>query len=217
MKVLIACEFSGTVRDAFARRGHNAWSCDLLPTEKPGQHIQGDVLDYLDEGWDLMVAHPPCTYLTNSGERWMKNNPERWEQRRAAVAFVKALWNAPIPRVAIENPVGHLSSAFQLPSQIIQPFHFGDPEWKTTCLWLRGLPRLRATKQVVPDMTVGGGKRPGRIASRLHRLSPSPDRWKLRSLTYSGIADAMAEQWGNPSYEAAVIEQLPLFAEMEAA
>lgn len=196
MKVLIACEFSGTVRDAFAARGHDAWSCDLLPTEKPGQHIIGDVLDVLNLGWDLMIAHPPCTYLANSGERWLKNNPERQQKRKEAVEFVRALWGSPISRVAIENPVGHLSTAFMPPSQKIQPFYFGDPEWKTTCLWLRGLPPLMFTNKVMPDMTIGGGVRPGRLSSRLHRLSPSPDRWKERSRTYQGIAEAMADQWG---------------------
>ena len=214
MKVLIACEFSGTVRDAFARRGHNAWSCDLLPTEKPGQHIQGDVLDYLGEGWDLMVAHPPCTRLTNSGVRWLHVPPpgrtvdEMWAELKAAAAFFVALLNAPIPRRAIENPIPHkyaMSLIGRRYDQIIQPYEFGHGETKATCLWLVGLPRLRPTN-VVRER-----------AARVHRLPPSPDRWKLRSLTYSGIADAMAEQWGNPDYEAAVIEQLPLFAEMEVA
>lgn len=197
MRVLVACEFSGTVRDAFIARGHDAWSCDLLPTEKPGQHIIGDVREVLNLGWDLMVAHPPCTYLANSGERWLKGNPERQQKRKEAVEFVKLLWGASIPRIAIENPVGHLSTAFMLPSQKIQPFYFGDPEWKTTCLWLRGLPPLMFTNQVIPDMTTGGGKKPGRISSKLHRLSPSKDRWKERSRTFPGFANAMAEQWSS--------------------
>lgn len=196
MRVLIACEFSGIVRDAFAANGHDAWSCDLLSTEKPGQHILGDVLEVLNMGWDLMIAHPPCTYLANSGERWMRNNPERRRKRVEAVEFVRSLWNAPIERVAIENPVGHLSTAFMPPSQKIQPFYFGDPEWKTTCLWLRGVPPLMFTGKVMPDMTEGGGAKPGRITSHIHRLSPGPDRWKERSRTFPGFAKAMAQQWG---------------------
>lgn len=216
VKVLVACEFSGIVRDAFAARGHDAWSCDLLPTEKPGQHIIGDVLEVLGLGWDLMIAHPPCTYLANSGERWMKNNPERQEKRKEAVEFVRALWNAPIPRVAIENPVGHLSTAFMPPGQKIQPFYFGDPEWKTTCLWLRGLPPLMFTNQVMPDMTLGGGVKAGRISSRLHRLSPSPSRWKERSRTFPGFAQAMAEQWDAVAVDRMFnAAQLPLIAMAE--
>lgn len=197
MRVLVACEYSGTVRDAFIRRGHDAVSCDLLPTESPGPHHQGNVLDIINDGWDLMIAHPPCTYLTNSGERWLKDNPERKQQRLDAVSFVKAIWSAPIKSIAIENPVGHLSSAFMKPHQIIQPFHFGHPDWKTTCLWLKNLPPLFATDFVIPEEKLCGGKKPGRVTSRLHRLPPGPDRWKERSRTFQGIADAMADQWGN--------------------
>lgn len=195
LRVLVACEFSGIVRDAFAARGHDAWSCDLLPTERPGQHIIGDVLEVLGLGWDLMIAHPPCTYLANSGERWLKNNPERQQARKDAVEFVRALWDSPIARVVIENPVGHLSTAFMKPSQKIQPFFFGDPEYKTTCLWLRGVPPLMFMNQVMPDVTVGGGKKPGRISSRIHRLPPGQDRWRERSRTFPGFAKAMAAQW----------------------
>jgi hypothetical protein len=195
MKVLAACEFSGIVREAFTALGHNAWSCDLLPSEIAGQHIQGDVLEILNQEWDLMLAFPPCTYLTNSGERWLKGNPERQKLRHQAVEFVKALWTAPIPKICIENPVGHLSTAWQKPSQKIQPFYFGHPEYKTTCLWLKGLPPLLYTGKVMPDMTEGGGKKPGRISSRIHRMGPGPDRQKERARTFTGIAEAMARQW----------------------
>ena len=197
MNVLVACEFSGIVRDAFRARGHNAWSCDLLPTEKhPEWHYESDVLDILNHGWDLMIAHPPCTYLCNSGVRWLKNNPERQKLREQAVEFVKTLWAAPIPKVCIENPIGHLSTSWMKPSQIIQPFDHGHPDWKSTCLWLRGIPLLQPSNIVFPEQITGGGNKPGRISSRLHRLPPSEDRWKLRSKTYEGIAKAMAEQWG---------------------
>lgn len=179
----MACEFSGTVRDAFISRGHDAVSCDLLPTDKPGPHIQGDVLRVLGDGWDGMIAHPPCTRLTVAGARWFKGK----EQEQAeAIAFVEALWNAKIPRIAIENPIGVLSTRSKLgkPTQIIQPWQFGHGETKATCLWLKGWPAL------VPTNIVEGRE------ARIHRLPPSADRWKMRSLTYQGIADAMASQWG---------------------
>ena len=196
MRVLVACEFSGTVRDAFNALGHEAVSCDLLPSETAGTHYQGDIFDISFYEWDLIIAHPPCTYLANSGERWMKNNPERQEQRILAVEFVKRIWNQDCPRIAIENPIGHLSTAWQKPSQIIQPFQYGHPEWKSTCLWLKGLPELKFTNLVEPDQKRGGGKKHGRISSRLHRLPPSAERQKERSRTYQGIALAMATQWG---------------------
>jgi hypothetical protein len=180
--VLVACEFSGTVREAFRARGHDAVSCDLLPSERPGPHVQDDVLGVLADGWDLMVAHPPCTHLAVSGARWFKN--KRQEQAEA-LDFVRALMAAPIPRIAVENPVSVISSAIRKPDQVIQPWQFGHGETKATCLWLKGLPKLTPTNVV-----------PGRTA-RLHRLAPSPDRWKERSRTYQGIADAMAEQWGS--------------------
>ena len=183
MRVLVACEFSGTVRDAFARRGHDAWSCDLLPTERPGQHIEGDALDVLGDGWDLMVAHPPCTHLAVSGARWFPQKRADGRQQ-AALDFVRALLDAPIPRIALENPVSVISSHIRKPDQTIQPWQFGHGEVKRTCLWLKNLPELRPTKVVE-----------GREA-RVHKLTPSEDRWKLRSVTYQGIADAMAEQWG---------------------
>lgn len=182
MRVLVACEFSGTVRDAFAARGHDAWSCDLLPTEKPGQHYQGDVLDLLDPSWDLMIAHPPCTHLAVSGSRWFK---EKVAEQLDALDFVRALMSAPIPRIAIENPISVISSKIRKPDQIIQPWQFGHGETKATCLWLRGLPKLQPTNIVK-----------GREA-RVHRMPPGPNRWKERSRTFQGIADAMAQQWGS--------------------
>lgn len=196
MRVLVACEYSGVVRSAFQARGHTAVSCDLLPTDNPhGWHVQGDALRILDHGWDLMVCHPPCTFLTNSGERWMKDNPERQEQRRQAVEFVRALLAAPIPRIALENPIGHLSTAIRKPDQIIQPWMFGHGETKSTCLWLKGLPKLIPTNLV-------DGREP-----RVHRMPPSADRWKLRSTTYAGIGAAMADQWGSR-----LVEQLEIAA-----
>ena len=182
MRVLVACEFSGIVRDAFAARGHDAWSCDLLPTERPGQHIQGDVLkDVEAKGWDLLVAHPPCTYLAVSGARWFK---ERRAEQHDALQFVRYLLEWPCPRIALENPVSIISTAIRKPDQIVQPWQFGHPEVKATCLWLKGLPKL------VPTNVVEGR------TARVHREPPSPERWKNRSRTYQGIADAMAEQWG---------------------
>lgn len=197
MRVLVACEFSGAVRRAFRELGHEAWSCDLLPAEDGSEfHIRDDALWTIRlHKWDLMIAHPPCTYLTNSGERWLKDNPERQQLREEALAFVLALWNAPIEQIAIENPIGHLSTAWMRPHQIIQPYQFGHPEWKSTCLWLKNIPPLYPTHCIEPDATVGGGKKPGRISSRLHRLPPSPERQRERSRTYPGIADAMAAQW----------------------
>lgn len=181
MKVLVACEFSGIVREAFAKRGHNAWSCDVLPTEQPGQHITADVLSILGQGWDLMIAHPPCTYLAVSGARWWAG---RQQEQRDAIAFVSALLDAPIPQIAIENPIGRLSTAIRKPDQIIQPWQFGHGETKATCLWLKNLPPLLPTNLV-----------PGRD-DRIHKMSPSPNRWRERSRTYPGIAQAMANQWG---------------------
>lgn len=181
MKVLVACEFSGTVRTAFEQAGHDAVSCDLLPSEIPGQHYQGDVRDILHDGWDMMIAHPPCTHLAVSGARWFKEKAHEQEQ---ALEFVKELMQAPISKKCIENPVSIISSRIKKPSQIIQPWQFGHGETKKTCLWLDGLPQLQ------PSNIVGG-----RI-NRVHRMPPGPDRWKERSRTYPGIAQAMAEQWG---------------------
>ena len=180
MRVLIACEFSGIVRDAFALRGHDAWSCDLLPTEIPGKHIEGNVLDVLEDGWDLMIAHPPCTDLAVSGARWFK---DKTEEQAQAIDFFMALIEAPIPRIAAENPISIMSTRYRKPDQIIQPWQYGHGETKATCLWLKGLPKLTPTDVV-----------DGR-AQRVHRLPPGPNRWKDRSRTFPGIAKAMAEQW----------------------
>lgn len=183
MKVLIACEFSGVVRDAFIRRGHVAVSCDLLPTENdPGRHYQGDVRKFISPYWDLMIAHPPCTHLAVSGARWFKD--KRAEQEEA-LQFVRDLMSAEIERVCIENPVSIISSRIRKPDQIIQPWQFGHGETKATCLWLKNLPKL------VPTNIVEGR------TPRVHHASPGPDRWKERSRTLQGIADAMAEQWGS--------------------
>jgi hypothetical protein len=182
LRVLIACEFSGLVRDAFLARGHDAMSCDILPTERPGPHHQGDVLDILGDDWDLLIAHPPCTHLASSGARWFC---EKVQEQAAALQFVQRLLDATIPRIAVENPISVISSRIRPPDQIIQPWQFGHGETKSTCLWLKGLPRLRPTDVV-----------DGREA-RIHHMPPSDNRWRERSRTYTGIAEAMAEQWGN--------------------
>lgn len=182
-RILIACEFSGIVRDAFAARGHDAWSCDLLPSERPGQHLQCDVFNQLYRShWDLLIAFPPCTHLAVSGARWFKDKAE--EQKKALV-LVWRLLNAPIERIALENPISVISTRIRKPDQIIQPWQFGHGEIKATCLWLKSLPKLQPTNVV-----------DGRHA-RVHREPPSPDRWKNRSRTLQGIAHAMAEQWGS--------------------
>lgn len=203
MRVLVACEFSGIVREAFRKRGHDAWSCDLLPTEIPGQHIQGDVLELLGEGWDLMIAHPPCTYLSNAGACWLfrgkKLNEDRYALGIKAKEFFMKFINAPIPLIAVENPVP--SSIYKLPkySQIIQPFQFGQPYSKKTCLWLKGLPNLQPTKIITENIIqwVNGGskKADGTHRSPNARASTFRDS-KTKSKTFQGIADAMAEQWG---------------------
>lgn len=192
MRVLIACEFSAVVRDAFARRGHDAWSCDLLPTAAPGQHFQCDVRDVLDYGWDLMVAHPECTYLCSSGLHWNHRVPGRSEQTEAALRFVRLLLDAPIPRIALENPIGCISSRIRKPDQIIQPYQFGHPESKATCLWLKNLPPLEPTNVLALPAR---GRWDNQTASGQNRLAPSADRWKIRATTYTGIAEAMAAQW----------------------
>lgn len=184
MRVLVACEFSGTVRRAFAARGHDAWSCDLLPADDgSAQHIQGDVSGVLGDGWDMMIGHPPCTDLAVSGARHFAAKIADGRQGRA-LDFVRLLMDAPIPQIAIENPISVISSHIRKPDQVIQPWQFGHGETKATCLWLKNLPKLRPTNIV-----------DGRD-NRIHRMPPGPDRWKLRSVTYSGIADAMADQWG---------------------
>ena len=196
MRVLVACEFSGIVRDAFAARGHDAWSCDLLPSERPKLwHIQGDVLDVIHEGWDLIIAHPPCTYLTIAANGWHARRPERQGLRENAAAFFMALYDAPAPHVAVENPVGVMSTLFRKPDQVVQPWQFGHETRKATCFWLRGLPLLKPTKIVEPE-TVKGTSPKGKKYYSLNWLPANADRWKIRSRTFQGIADAMADQWG---------------------
>lgn len=199
MRVLMACEFSGTIREAFKKLGHDAWSCDLLDTEIPGNHIVGDVLSILNDGWDLMVAHPPCTYLTNAGVRHLHENVTSKNGKRAkiygkarmdamvdAAEFFNKLFNAPIPKICVENPIPHKYARDIIGkyTQIIQPWQFGHGETKATCLWLKNLPNLKPTNIVT-------GREP-----RIHKMGPSKDRWKERSRTYSGIAEAIATQWG---------------------
>ena len=196
MRVLVACEYSGIVRDAFAALGHDAWSCDLLPTERPGKHIHGDVRHYTADGWDLLIAHPPCTYLSRAGYHWcnrpdsapgvlpLKGRP-RLEAMEEARDFFNGLLHASVPRICVENPLPIVHARLPAPTQTIQPWQFGHGETKATCLWLKNLPPLTPTNIV-----------DGR-ANRVHHMSPGPNRWKERSRTYSGIAVAMAWQWGN--------------------
>jgi hypothetical protein len=198
MRVLVACEFSGTVRDAFLRRGHYALSCDLLPctSQTPGDHYEGDVRDVLDDGWDLMIAHPPCTYLSVSGMHWTVRGLRDPQLTEDALEFVRLLLNAPIKQIALENPVSVISSRIRKPDQIIAPYEFGHDASKKTCLWLKNLPQLRATEIIKPRI-INGKKRWGnQTDSGQNKLTPSADRWKLRSKTYEGIAEAMATQWG---------------------
>ena len=196
MRVLIACEFSGVVRDAFLRRGHKAISCDLLPTETPGPHIQGDVLEVLKvEKFDLMIAHPPCTYLSVSGLHWNNKISGRKEKTAEALDFVAQLWNSHVPRICIENPVGCLSTYFNKPTQIIQPYEFGHDASKKTCLWLKDLPKLIGRHYIQPRIVDGKPRWSNQTNSGQNRLGPSANRWKLRSVTYQGVADAMAAQW----------------------
>jgi hypothetical protein len=196
MKVLVACEFSGTVRDAYARRGHDAWSCDIIPSESPGNHFQCDVLSVLDRGWDLMIAHPPCTHLAISGSRWF---PKKIKEQQDAIDFVLALLNAPIKMIALENPVGVIGTVVRPADQIIQPWMFGDEAQKTTCLWLKNLPPLRPTKIVSR----------GEFIQHSNTTMPKwyDDTWDLppeqrkkeRARTFKGIAEAMASQWCRPT------------------
>lgn len=181
MRVLVACEYSGRVRDAFIKNGHDAMSCDLLPTEADGPHYCGDIRDVIDDTWDLMIAHPPCTHLAVSGSRWFKN--KRAEQDEA-LQFVRLLMSAKIEMIAIENPISVISSRIRKPDQIIQPWQFGHGETKATCLWLKNLPKL------IPTDIVDGRE------ARVHKMPPGPNRWKDRSRTYLGVAAAMADQWG---------------------
>ena len=195
MRVLVACEYSGTVRDAFIAAGHEAMSCDLLGTDAPGPHYQGDVRDVLDYPWDLMIAHPPCTHLSVSGSRHFDRKRLQGLQQSAA-SFFLMLSKAPIHRIAIENPVCVMSTLWRKPDQTIQPYHFGHDASKATCLWLKNLPPLRPTGFVEPRMVDGRPRWANQTDSGQNNLSPSEDRWKIRSETFSGIAQAMADQWG---------------------
>jgi len=193
MRVLVACEYSGAVRDAFIRAGHYAASCDLLPSESLlGDHYQCNVMDIIDHGWDLMVAHPPCTYLSVSGMHWTTRGLRDPKLTEDALDFVKLLMDAPIERIAVENPVSIISSRIRKPEQIIQPWWFGHDASKKTCLWLKNLPLLTPTNKLEGDNKT---RRANQTASGQNKLPPSADRWKLRSMTYPGIADAMAQQW----------------------
>lgn len=184
MRILICCEFSGTVRNAFSKLGHDVWSCDLEKTETPGNHYQGDVMDIINDGWDMMIAHPPCTHLAVSGARHFEEKRKDGRQKEGIDFFMQMI-NAKIPMIAVENPICIMSSIYRKPDQIIQPWQFGHGETKATCLWLKNLPLLK------PTNIVDGREQ------RIHKMPPGPNRWKERSKTFQGIADAMAEQWGN--------------------
>ena len=213
MKVLIACECSGTIREAFAAQGHYAWSCDLQPSDRAGNHIQDNVLNHLNDGWDMMIAHPPCTRLAICANKWYKPEystrfPNIHEERVRAVEFFMAFANAPIEKICIENPVGIMSSRWRKSDQIIQPFEFGHPEPKKTCLWLKNLPKLQATCHVTPEYFVSkSGKR---LATWYYMPSQTPERQKMRSVTFQGIADAMANQWGTKQLTGNIEQQLYL-------
>lgn len=196
MKVLVACEYSGKVRDAFIKIGHDAVSCDLLPTDSQGPHYQCDVFDIINDGWDLMIAHPPCTYLSVSGMHWTTRGLRDPKLTEDALEFVQRLLDAPIDRIALENPISVISSRIRKPDQIITPYQFGHDASKKTCLWIKNLPLLKSTDMIEPRI-INGKKRWGnQTDSGQNKLAPSADRWKIRSETYQGIADAMAMQWG---------------------
>ena len=195
MKVLVDCEYSGIVRDAFAKKGHDAWSCDILSTESPGNHIKDDILNHLNKGWDLMIAHPPCTHLAVSGARWFTEGKKPWSLQIEALDFVRKLLDAPIEKIALENPVSVISTKIKKPNQIIQPYQFGHDVSKKTCLWLKNLPNLIPTKIVKPDIIEKDGYKMSRHHWETFRL-PSKIRGKVRSRFYEGIAEAMANQWG---------------------
>ena len=195
MKVLVACEYSGIVRDAFIKRGHDAISCDLLPSDSTGPHYQGDVFDIIGNGFDLMIAHPPCTYLSNSGVTWLHKDITRWPKMVEGALFFRRLLRSNIPKIVIENPIMHKYAKAIIDkdqAQTVQPWMFGHAESKATCLWLKGLPPLQETNNVKEEFL----KRDKKDAQRLHYLPPSADRWKIRSTTFQGIADALAEQYG---------------------
>lgn len=193
MKVLVACEYSGIVRECFSNMGHYAVSCDFIESERNGNHYLGDVRDIINDGWDIMIAHPPCTYLCSSGLHWNKRRPERSQLTEEALGFVSFLLESNIPKICLENPIGCISSRIRKPDQIIQPFYFGHPESKATCLWLKNLPLLNPTNILEKPKS---GIWENQTKSGQNKLPPSKDRWKIRSRTYEGIAKAMSEQWG---------------------
>jgi hypothetical protein len=201
LKVLIACEFSGVVRDQFGALGHDAWSCDLLPSISKGNHVQGDVSGILDEGWDLMIAHPPCTYLCRGGLNWINRIPGRIEEMHKAISFVKSLMAAPIPKIAIENPIGKLSTHFRKPDQIVYAYQFGHPFTKDICLWLKGLPKLKTTHYIDP-------KKCGRLDfwSTDRKMEGGQDK---KSITFKGLAEAMADQWSKKNLNKYIDQELP--------
>ncbi|MCK4843250.1 MAG: hypothetical protein KAT04_15420 [Methylococcales bacterium] len=196
MRILIACEYSGVIRDAFAAKNHDVMSCDLLPTDKPGKHYQGNVMDIINDGWDMIIAHPPCTFMCNSGVKHLHTDAKRWIKLFEAGDFFKQFLDADIPKIVIENPIMHKYGKKLIggikQSQVIQPWMFGHTEQKATCLWIKGLPLLTESNNVKKEMMA----LPKKERERVHHLPPSQDRWKLRSTTYQGIADAMAAQWG---------------------
>jgi hypothetical protein len=196
MKVLVACEYSGIVRDAFTKKGHDAISCDILPTESEGKHYQGDVLDIINDGWDLMIAHPPCTHLSVSGARWFASGHKPMHLRDEAIEFVRKLMDAPINKIAIENPVSVISSYIRKSDQLIHPYHFGEPVVKSTCLWLKNLPKLQHTNIVEPEYVFSGTGRKWSKWFFETSCLPVKERGKARSRFWKGIADAMANQWG---------------------
>jgi len=197
MKVLVACEFSQVVTQAFRDKGHEAYSCDILPTDgNPDFHIQDDVMNHLNENWDMMIAHPPCTYLCNSGVSHLHKDKSRWDELEKASLFFYKIITAPVEKICVENPIPHKYGKLPKYTQIIQPYKFGHPERKATCLWLKNLPKLEATKNVYNEML----KLPKKLSQRIHYTSPGKDRGMLRSITFQGIADAMADQWGSQSF-----------------
>jgi hypothetical protein len=193
MRVLVACEFSGVVREAFRKKKHDSFSCDILPSDDNSyQHYQQDIRDFDFDGYDLLIAHPPCTFMCNSGVSHLHKDSSRWDELREAHDFFMYLYNAPVPRICIENPIPHKYALLPKYSQIIQPYEFGHPERKATCLWLKNLPKLEPTKDVKEIME----KLPKKEAQRIHYTNPGKERWKIRSRTFEGIAEAMAQQWG---------------------
>jgi len=202
LKILVACEYSGIVRDTFTAKGHDVWSCDILPSDRGGgQHIQDNVLDHLDDGWDMMIAHPPCTYLTVTGNKWFKPEfkerfPTRIQDREDAIEFFLKLANANIPKICIENPVGIMSSVYQKPTQYVHPYYFGDKHSKKTGLWLKNLPKLKPTNIVEPEFYIYKDGRKDPLWHVETMKLPPLERMKARSKTFQGVADAMAEQWG---------------------